>query len=381
VLTADLADEKTEGLPKRTKGTSRQVNRIRVENMSKSSFLALLWLATSTAVAVTAGISSAPVNTSTANRVIAPNTDYPKDRVPVISDIALDSRQGLLASVGDDHMVCLWNARDGKLLRRLTGHADWIHGVVFWPSGDQLATGGDDRQILVWNSNQEEPRDAWTTGDVAIAALAINPDGTMVASAGFGDKVRIHDGDTGRLLHVLDGPGDDLRALAFSADGAHLAAAGRSGRIRVWRTADAEALHDLVGHRRRVRALAYSPDGARLASAGEERHLRLWDARTGQPQEIIDRAPGKALALAFCGPARLAVGGTDNAVRVWDISRGEEIVRLVGHTGSVTCLAWNPEHEELFSGSFDTTVRVWSLPGGKAETAARAKKHVTTEIH
>lgn len=39
-------------------------------------------------------------------------------------------------------------------------------------------------------------------------------------------------------------------------------------------------------------------------------------------------------------------------------------VALVGHTESVTCIAISPDGQMLASGSWDTTVRLWSLPDG-----------------
>jgi mitogen-activated protein kinase organizer 1 len=57
----------------------------------------------------------------------------------------------------------------------------------------------------------------------------------------------------------------------------------------------------------------------------------------------------------------LAAGDSYNTIRLWDLSTGRTLYRMVGHTGSVTTLAWDAEAEVLISGSFDTTVRVWPL--------------------
>jgi WD40 repeat protein len=59
-------------------------------------------------------------------------------------------------------------------------------------------------------------------------------------------------------------------------------------------------------------------------------------------------------------------------IRLWDLSTGGEQYHLMGHTGSVTGLAWDCNAEVLISGSFDTTVRLWQLNPGKGEiTSAR----------
>ena len=93
--------------------------------------------------------------------------------------------------------------------------------------------------------------------------------------------------------------------------------------------------------------------------AGFDQLVCLGDVATLGPR------PGKILSLTYCGPHRVAAGSSDNVVRVWDTQTGTETARLVGHTGSVSTLAWDASAGALISGSFDTTVRVWpvKVPG------------------
>lgn len=50
------------------------------------------------------------------------------------------------------------------------------------------------------------------------------------------------------------------------------------------------------------------------------------------------------------------------------------ITTLKGHSGSVRNLAWDPERQMLFSGSFDQTVIVWDI-GGQQGTAYELQGH------
>ena len=63
------------------------------------------------------------------------------------------------------------------------------------------------------------------------------------------------------------------------------------------------------------------------------------------------------MSLAFCGLQEIAAGATDNTVRVWDLTTKIETSRLVGHTGSVTSLAYS--EGTLASAGYDTVVRIW----------------------
>ncbi|KAF7336632.1 Ribosome biogenesis protein Sqt1 [Mycena venus] len=70
-----------------------------------------------------------------------------------------------------------------------------------------------------------------------------------------------------------------------------------------------------------------------------------------------------------------ASGGEDDLGYVWDITDGEVIVKLTGHTDSVTSIAWkgpdevmflrwHPKGTVLLAGSNDSTLWLWQLPSG-----------------
>jgi WD40 repeat protein len=81
--------------------------------------------------------------------------------------------------------------------------------------------------------------------------------------------------------------------------------------------------------------------------------------------------------MAVCGSDLIATGGSDNVVRIWNWQTLAEADKLLGHTGSVATLAFDPQSNVIISGSYDTTVRVWRLKaaGGK-DTASNQDSHV-----
>lgn len=50
------------------------------------------------------------------------------------------------------------------------------------------------------------------------------------------------------------------------------------------------------------------------------------------------------------------------------------ITTLKGHNGSVRTLAWDPEKQMLYSGSFDQSVIIWDI-GGQQGTAYELQGH------
>jgi WD40 repeat protein len=54
-------------------------------------------------------------------------------------------------------------------------------------------------------------------------------------------------------------------------------------------------------------------------------------------------------------------------IHLWDVAARQERCRLVGHTGSITTLAFQPQGAMLISGSYDTTVRLWDVKSADRE--------------
>ncbi|MDR2757048.1 MAG: WD40 repeat domain-containing protein [Planctomycetaceae bacterium] len=284
------------------------------------------------------------------------------NRVPVITCLDLEKNGQLLAIGGDDCVVRLWDVQAKGFIRELQEHLDWVRGLAFNPDQSRLATVDQDGQIKLWDLQTGSLVRSLKGAVRGTQKILFHPNASQFAVCGFEKNVRIYDAATGNLLKTLETHGTSNKAIAFSPDGSLLAVSGRTGVIRIWQTSDYQQLTDLKGDGRRVHTVAFSPDGSQLASGGDGPFIMIWNPTNGTLQQTLQERPGKTFSLVFCGKTLLASGESDNAIRIWNIAQNQNTLTLLGHTGTISTMIYEAATNRLISGSFDTSLRFWTLP-------------------
>ena len=278
-------------------------------------------------------------------------------KVPVVTGVSLQKAGNLLAIVGDDHYVSLYDIRSRQFVQHLKEHVDWVRSAKFSPDGKSLFTCGNDHRLVRWEIDELTSPAFTSERSDAIIQIAVSNDSRKIASVGFCDTLIIHDAATGSKIQRLKCRCNDNHAVAFSNDDSMVAAGGRCGTIRIWNVNTGELIHEIKAHRRRIRSLDFNADGE-LVSASDDQRIRINKLDAIASSIVLPRHASKLFAISNMTAKVLATGGSDNKVHIWNTQRGSEIGSLEGHTGTVSCLDY--QQGLLVSGSFDTTVRIWT---------------------
>src|SRR5262249_52215313 len=138
---------------------------------------------------------------------------------------------------------------------------------------------------------------------------------------------------------------------------------------RLWDVATGKDCRRVPGHQSDVAQIHFSADDKTLLSWGQDRTLRLWDLKTGQERclPVGTNWGTEDQGVAFSPDGRLlALGSAEAAIDLWDVAGGRLLRKLKGHRQWVTAVAFSPDGKTLASGSsWDRTIRVWDLAGGK----------------
>jgi WD40 repeat protein len=227
---------------------------------------------------------------------------------------ALDAHQGwvralavspdgrLLASCGNDHLVRLWSAADGKPVRELVGHGCHVYNVAFHPKEPLLVSADLKGVLKVWNvakGTAERELEAkvlhkYDTSFLAdiggVRSMAFSPDGKLLACAGISNVSNAFAGVGNPLVVLLDWQSGKHKQLlrpkaAFQGTGwgvvVHPAgfvlgvAGGNGGMLYAWKP---EASPDFFALKlpANARDLDLHPDGRRLAVAFHDGAVRVY---------------------------------------------------------------------------------------------------------
>lgn len=278
-----------------------------------------------------------------------------------------------IASVGEDRIVRVWDADDGRELLSLRGHSYQIETVAFSPDGKWLASGGDDRSVRIWDARSGELKHSVVGHSSHVEEVAFSPDGKRIASVALHDRsVKVWNIASGELVLSLTGPAEWVGSVAFSPNGEWLAAGGQNGVVQLWNATTGRPSGSLEGHVGAVRGLSFSPHEGLLASVGDQA-MKVWEIENGR--EIFSLTfDGVLFDVAYSPDGNwLATCNSEARVSEWDVARGRQSLSLMAHTDPTTALlrrnfytfvyaiAYRPNNKQLAAAGSDGIVRVWNL--------------------
>lgn len=204
--------------------------------------------------------------------------------------------------------------------------------------------------------------------------LAFSLDGrralhSNVCAGKSGPEAQIYlvDLETGKKLTTLRGNPPSTQCVAFSGHGTEALSGGPNGVVRMWNLSNGNEIEHANGHGCYVRALACSPTEGRAVSGGEKGTLILWDL---EDLKIIKRFTGHTSAIRHnclvwsTDGKRILSGSWDGSIRLWDVNGGKQLASLNPGYGRVMSVALSPDGKRALSSYLsgpDQPVVLWDL--------------------
>jgi WD40 repeat protein/serine/threonine protein kinase len=308
-------------------------------------------------------------NTSTAARLLAANA-----LEPLRAQIAtLRGHAGQLWSItfspdgtriitgAQDGTARIWDARDGRQLVLLDGHAPGQVRAAWAPRGDLVVTGDEAGQVRWWRPDGT----LVTTASVSsgkISSIAFSADGRLAATAGWRDVwIGVWDATTGE--RIAGWPADaGVHDVQFDREGRKLLTGDMAGRVSLW-SLEGRRLRSFSGHTGIVWFARFSPSGDRIATASLDGTARVWDLQGRST--VLREHEGRVTYVAWSRSGRwLATAGADRTARIW-ASTGELRAVLRGHTAQVNWVQFASDDDVVATAAGDGSARVWDASTGQ----------------
>ena len=236
----------------------------------------------------------------------------------------------ILASVGEDITVKIWNVENGLLLNTMIGRMKEKPAIAFSPDSKFLA-------LSSWNQ--------------------------------YKNTIQIWDVEIGQEIKIIESnflyySSSNLYWLFFSQDGKSLALGNKTQIIGFWDAKTGELVTTKIDFPTNL-TQDISPNGKIRAEIDNEKIvLRNIDL----PQEIKTlEGYGSPVAFANLSSLRktLVTSSNDKKIHFWNIESGKQVASVVGHTQSSKSIIFSDDGKIMASGGDNKTVKLWEVDTGK----------------
>ncbi len=271
---------------------------------------------------------------------------------------------GRIVSGGSDGQVLVWDVATVRRHRRAGSHNSSCLSVTAPRRAGPVISGSQDGLVCAWDADGAAAPVLHSPG---VRALVI---GGGVAYAAVGNQVRRLDLATGCGLAPLTGHSRPVVGLAIGRTGP--VSSSSDGTVRRW-DAGTGASASIGNEANGADALAVTKDGATIVAVGRHAAWQQWEAATGRAGPSGTSGERYRPVLALSPDDELVVTATArHAIEVWHRRSGRLLLPpFEGHCGYVEHLRITPDGTALVSGSWDHTVRVWSLATGECQRVIR----------
>jgi len=266
--------------------------------------------------------------------------------------IAFHPKQQLLASVGQDGKVRVWDTITGAEQSVQQGGAAWVERVAWSTDGKYLATAAG-KIVRIWDGTTFEMLREYTGHAATIADIAWQKGKPILAVVAYGG-IHIYDPEQPDALHHWEWKGSPLN-VAWAPNGKMLAHGNQDSTVHFWYAATGEDLH-MSGYSAKVRAISWEFSSRTLATSGSD-SVCIWDCSgkgpAGSTPKMLAGHEATITALAYQHSGFLLASG-DEAGRfcIWQpANRTPMIGAATFEDTEITALAWSPDDKLVFVGT------------------------------
>ncbi|KAJ5343972.1 uncharacterized protein N7506_003796 [Penicillium brevicompactum] len=344
-----------------------------------------------------------------------------------IQNVEWSSDSRFLLTAAKDLTARVWSMdpEEGFEPTTLAGHRQGVVGAYFNAAQEAIYTVSQDGALFRWEyvtKKDEETmedisdarwrivkKDFFMQNDAKVNCAAFHAPSNLLVVGFSNGLFGLYDLPEFNMIHLLSVSQSNIDVVTINKSGEWLAfGSSKHGQLLVWEWQSESYILKQQGHLDSMNALAYSPDGTKIITAADDGKIKVWDVKSGfcivtftehtsgvtacqfaKKGSVLFTASLDGSIRAwdliryrnfrtFTAPSRLSFGslavdpsgevvcaGSPDSfdIHVWSVQTGQLLDQLSGHEGPVSSLGFAADGNHLVSGSWDHTVRIWSIFG------------------
>jgi WD40 repeat protein len=274
--------------------------------------------------------------------------------------LSVDSKGRYVVCGNADASIFIVDTRTGKIKNTITGHEGAISSTFFIGDKNRVLSCSWDNTTRLWpNKNNDEP--IVLKHGTEVKSLAITPDQVKGAAGSRDGEVKVFSLNTLKSMRNLQAHGTDITGLAFIKEGSKLVTSSLDGECKIWDMSSYEVELEMNRVQDNIRAIITNPDSSKLVLGLRSGKILSIDI---EDPTKIDELVGhtdivSALSIDSTGE-RLVSGSWDRTLRIWSLNSLKEVSTGFLLSG-ITAVQWDPKDEVVFSTDFAGTVTSWSI--------------------
>lgn len=241
-----------------------------------------------------------------------------------------------IASGGCDGEIIRWDLVDRTAAWRVEAHKGFVRGMAFSRAGHHFVSASDDKTVKLWSAGA--------------SATDTAPLATFLGRHAFTDV------DHHKKEH------------SFATGGPIL---------QLWDVSRSEPVQSFEWGVDSITRVRFNPAQHNLLGAlSNDRSVTLYDLRTGSPmQKAVMQTRANALCWNPMEPFHFTLASEDHSLYTFDMRKLDHAICVhSGHVSAVLAVDYSPTGKQFVSGSYDRTVRIWSVGDRKSDTVYHTKR-------
>ncbi|KAI1317814.1 rRNA-processing protein sof1 [Mortierella claussenii] len=273
-----------------------------------------------------------------------------------------------LVSGGGDGDLRMWSLSEQKTLWSTVGHKAMITGVSSFLEGNHFLSCSNDRTVKIWDPTVDQEASganivpvATYSGKNAFSGISHHRSDNIFATSGA--EIDIWDHDRAEPVQTLNWGVDTINTVKFNQTETNiLASTGSDRTIILYDLRTSQPVTKLI-LAMRTNAIAWNPmEAFNFVAANEDHNVYGFDMRKMDKAQNILKDHVSAVMSVDYSPTgeEIVTGGYDRTVRLFNARQGHS--RDIYHTNRmqrVFSVLYTMDNKYVLSGSDDGNVRLW----------------------